>query len=546
MHKKIFKYVFNKPLYKKYYKPLEPPTFREQKLIEDLKKSFKELSYENVKNYSHTERIWKQNMNELRELVLKDNPREFLRWGVILGTMFVGNENYVVTELDYLRGRPDWNERWEKAIEEVETGFPIPFSKYPRSSGNLIHHAYHVSKLEEKTGLSPDTIDLVCEFGGGYGCMCKLFYNLGFKGKYVIYDFPHFSALQKYFLKAVGIPVLTFDKFQSSENGVICISDVDTLKDVLSDNNDDCNSLFIATWSISEAPLHIRNSILPLVSHFKSFLISYQDNFGGVDNNDYFNTYKNNYEHEIQWNQWEIKHLPGNTYLAGTSIPHTIRVHKIYKDQRKTFDEAIHSNFLYRIILDYWYKRKYRKWTLSGKPIPTPHTVKQMTVKAYADKYGTDVFVETGTYLGEMVDAVKYSFKKMYSIELSPELYERAEKKFSGHKHIALLKGDSSIILPEILNHIYESCLFWLDAHYSEGITARGKKETPILEELKHIFHHSVKNHVILIDDARCFNGKNDYPSIKEVKELIANQYPDYVINIKDDIIRVHKNIKTT
>ena len=134
----------------------------------------------------------------------------------------------------------------------------------------------------------------------------------------------------------------------------------------------------------------------------------------------------------------------------------------------------------------------------------------------------------------------------MYSIELSPELYERAEKKFSGHKHIALLKGDSSIILPEILNHIYESCLFWLDAHYSEGITARGKKETPILEELKHIFHHSVKNHVILIDDARCFNGKNDYPSIKEVKELIANQYPDYVINIKDDIIRVHKNIKTT
>ena len=167
-------------------------------------------------------------MNNLRELVLTDNPREFLRWDVILGTMFVGNEDYVVTELDYLRGKPDWSERWEKAIEEVESGFPIPFKKYPRSSGNLIHQAYHVSQLEEKTGVFLDQIDFICEFGGGYGCMCKLFHNLGFKGKYVIYDFPHFNALQKYFLKTVGITVHTFDKFQSEKIGVACVSDVDT------------------------------------------------------------------------------------------------------------------------------------------------------------------------------------------------------------------------------------------------------------------------------------------------------------------------------
>ena len=50
---KIFKYIFNKPLYKKYYKPLEPPTFREQKLIDDLKKTFKKLSNEDAAGYSH-------------------------------------------------------------------------------------------------------------------------------------------------------------------------------------------------------------------------------------------------------------------------------------------------------------------------------------------------------------------------------------------------------------------------------------------------------------------------------------------------------------
>ena len=156
MIKKIVNYIFNKPRYRKYYKPLGPPTLREQKLIDDLKKTFEKLSIEDATGYSQPERIWKQNINSLRDLVLTDNPREFLRWDVILETMFVGNEDYVVKELDHLRGKPDWVERWEKAIEEVETGFPIPFNRYPRSSGNLIHQAYHLYQLEDKTGLLPD------------------------------------------------------------------------------------------------------------------------------------------------------------------------------------------------------------------------------------------------------------------------------------------------------------------------------------------------------------------------------------------------------
>jgi len=445
--------------------------------------------------------------------------------------------------LNHLRGKPDWNERWEKAIEEVETGFPILFKKYPRSSGNLIHHAYHVSQLEEKTGVSPDQIDFICEFGGGYGCMCKLFHNLGFKGKYVIYDFPHLSALQKYFLKTVGITVHAFDKFQSEKTGVTCVSDIDALKDILSTYGDYSNSLFIAMWSISETPLHIKNSILPLVSHFDSILISYQDKFGGMDNIEYFETYKSYYEHEIRWDQREIKHLPGNTYLIGTRIPHKIPAYKVYKARGMTFDEAIHSNFFYRTIKNFWYKKKYLKWTLSGKPIPPPHMVKQITVKTYAAQFGIDIFVESGTYLGEMVGAVKYSFKRIYSIELSHKLYENAWKKFSKHKHISIVNGDSAEVLPEILMHVKEPCLFWLDGHYSGGNTAKGEKETPIMEELKQICSHPVKNHVILIDDAREFTGQNDYPTIEFLQTFIGARLPNYEFDVKDDIIRIYKKM---
>ena len=50
---------------------------------------------------------------------------------------------------------------------------------------------------------------------------------------------------------------------------------------------------------------------------------------------------------------------------------------------------------------DYWY------WKLRGEPIRSPHLLKQRTVRDYAQRYGLRVLVETGTYYGEMVEAMK-------------------------------------------------------------------------------------------------------------------------------------------
>ena len=51
-------------------------------------------------------------------------------------------------------------------------------------------------------------------------------------------------------------------------------------------------------------------------------------------------------------------------------------------------------------------------------------------MKQYAEEYNTDVFVETGTYLGDMINAVENNFKSIYSVELSEELYKRAKELF--------------------------------------------------------------------------------------------------------------------
>jgi len=47
-------------------------------------------------------------------------------------------------------------------------------------------------------------------------------------------------------------------------------------------------------------------------------------------------------------------------------------------------------------------------------------------------------------------------------------------------------------------------------------------------------------NHVILIDDARCFNGEGDYPNIKQLKAYIKGKNENYHIEVKHDIIRCY------
>lgn len=184
---------------------------------------------------------------------------------------------------------------------------------------------------------------------------------------------------------------------------------------------------------------------------------------------------------------------------------------------------------------------EFENWLAHGKPIPTPHFVKEEAVRYYAEKYALNTLVETGTYLGDMIFAMKDIFKKIVSIELSSELYLQAKSKFWKMFNVEIIQGDSGKVFPAILPQIEEPCLFWLDGHYSAGITAKGQLETPILEELQAIFNHPQKeNYVILIDDARCFTGENDYPELTELKELVAKNLPNHVWEVKDDIIRIY------
>lgn len=121
------------------------------------------------------------------------------------------------------------------------------------------------------------------------------------------------------------------------------------------------------------------------------------------------------------------------------------------------------------------------------------------------------IFVETGTYLGETTNVAKDIFQQVHTIEIKKELFENARAKFSQHLNVLCHLGDSSILLENICKTLNKPTCFWLDGHWSAGDTGKGLKNVPLYEELELIMKHCSQKCVILIDDCRLFEKTDPY-----------------------------------
>ncbi len=200
---------------------------------------------------------------------------------------------------------------------------------------------------------------------------------------------------------------------------------------------------------------------------------------------------------------------------------------------KKILKSVRRSAFVERLVQ----YRIYYRWLLKGRPAgPTPHLKKQYRLRDFQTKYQLKTLVETGTYLGIMVEAMKGHFERIYSIEFAQDLYERAKKQFAAQPNVTLLQGDSAVCLKELVPQLTSPALFWLDAHYSGGITGMADLETPVVEEIQAILS-SPQRHILIIDDSRCFDGTHDYPTIKAITDQITTLKPDYRVYVEDDAI---------
>ena len=168
------------------------------------------------------------------------------------------------------------------------------------------------------------------------------------------------------------------------------------------------------------------------------------------------------------------------------------------------------TNFIkFYHIIKHWGKNNYLE--------SAPQFIKEFVF----EKYGvTDApWVESGTYLGKTTNFLRKRYPHVYSIEPEFKLYNAASKRFN-EKNVTLYNDISENVFPKLLKNLYGDVNFWLDGHYSEGITFKGEKDCPVENELNaiEINWNNFKKVTILVDDVRCFLPNNslysDYPSI--------------------------------
>lgn len=180
-----------------------------------------------------------------------------------------------------------------------------------------------------------------------------------------------------------------------------------------------------------------------------------------------------------------------------------------------------------------------RRWIKAGCTGIAPSPIKRMVISAYRERYGLNQFIESGTYLGDTVAYVAQQKNvRATSIELDDAYFLSAKERFRSYPNVRILQGDSGKLLPEIVQRLQTPALFWLDGHYSGGDTGMGALNTPVNAELNAILNSSVEGHVVLIDDAHCFDGTRDYPHLDKLLETVRRKNTHY-IDVSTDIIRL-------
>ena len=151
-------------------------------------------------------------------------------------------------------------------------------------------------------------------------------------------------------------------------------------------------------------------------------------------------------------------------------------------------------------------------------------------------KYVSEVFVETGTYIGDgVLTALNSGFEKVISVEIDEQKYKESNLRLKEHidsGRVTLHLGDVVQLLPEIISTDLGKITFWLDAH-DTYLT----NPCPLYNELEIIKKYHRNDCTILIDDLRCIKNAIGWGMSVEFDSLIEKLKeinPDYHFEYED------------
>ncbi len=195
--------------------------------------------------------------------------------------------------------------------------------------------------------------------------------------------------------------------------------------------------------------------------------------------------------------------------------------------------------FLPRLTELSWLWKESALWAKSGWRTPPLFPIRRAMLLSEAIKIEAKVFVETGTFLGDTSWHFRNTFKHIHTIEVEPKLADLARDRFSSVPTVTCHEGDSSLLLAAICREIISPCLFFLDGHYSGGVTGLSEKECPVIEELDAIFAHMKVPFTVVIDDARLFGTHESYPDLNQIQEWLLRNGSTHRLRVENDALIV-------
>lgn len=289
-------------------RPLPALTEHSKALIRQLREDVVRVAKPSTSEYG-ADPYWLDVVERIYELILTDDPRRFLTWAPVRETMFTTGADYLNVELNALRKDTQWETVWRPKLPDPFVGRPVPHASWPRTTGNTIHHLYHLWQFQQATGVNLFSEDLdVLEFGAGYGNMCRILTSEGSRRTYSIIDLPIVSHLQRYYLDSVRLQV----GVRGDGLSVKWLN----LEDNIEATGSKHSSVFVGAWSLSESDVLHRPALLASARQCSAQLIGFQDTFGAIDNTSAMGTWVEQ-QPEFEWSIVPIAHLPGNSYLFG-------------------------------------------------------------------------------------------------------------------------------------------------------------------------------------------------------------------------------------
>jgi hypothetical protein len=182
-----------------------------------------------------------------------------------------------------------------------------------------VQHVFHFFVLEKVIGVLPSHFSQVVEFGGGTGEIETLLRQAKFSGTHFVVDIPPMLFMQQYFLQYSYWPCYLGHTIDQVNGRKMLLESSQTLKSSFYNhlNRSEMHStLFMATWSLSEAPISDR---IEFVNNFHTYgiiLIAFKHEFDTINNLKYFLGIAKELESKFSQCIWEVPLFPKNYYYV--------------------------------------------------------------------------------------------------------------------------------------------------------------------------------------------------------------------------------------